>query len=61
MTILIYLCLAVILPALYLVILFTRELLRRRRFMREYAHLSKLFESSQWPEPGAIAKGEVKR
>ena len=34
---------------------------RRRRFAREYARLSKLFESGQWPEPGTIVKGEVKR
>ena len=53
--------LAVILPALYIIILLTREQLKRRRFAREYARLSKLLESGQWPEPGTIAKGEVKR
>ena len=47
--------------ALFVFIGFTRLKLRRRRFAREYARLSKLFESGRWPEPGTIVKGEVKR
>lgn len=47
--------------ALFLITLLSRSAFRRRRFAREYARLSKLFESGRWPEPGTIAKGEVKR
>lgn len=48
-------------PAVLFLIVAISTLLKRYRFAREYARLSKLFESGQWPEPGTIAKGEVKR
>lgn len=50
-----------VVAVLFVFIGFIRSAFRRRRFAREYARLSKLFESGRWPEPGTIVKGEVKR
>lgn len=46
---------------LFYLILVLFDELDRRRARREYRKLVRLFESGSWPEPGTIAKGEVKR